>query len=102
MPDPVEPTIPSEPSAPTPVEPVQPDPSTPGQNPVFISQPTYVENTYTADLQGILDALNEHCLHLQNALYANVSDLYNKLSTKLTNDLVQFKVFPSWRVRLVE
>lgn len=93
VPDPVEPTIPSEPSAPTPVEPVQPDPSAPAQNPVFNDQPTYTDDTFTADLQGILDALNEHCLHLQNALYANISDLYNKLSSKLTNDLTNLKSF---------
>lgn len=90
--DPVE--APQPPELPEPQDPVtdpQPDPPTPQPNPTF---PIYVDvstTSYTADLQGILDAMNDHCMHLQNALHTNFSDFWTSLSTKMTNDYADLR-----------
>lgn len=62
-------------------------------NPTF---PTYVDistTNYTVDIQGILDAMDDHCIHLQDALHWNFDHFWTVLSTKWTNDLSTFKTF---------
>lgn len=80
LPDPTDPTLPTQPTDPT-------GPS----DPTYITQPTYVTNVFTADLQGILDALDEHCQHLQDALYANIKDLNDNLTIKLGNEFSKLR-----------
>lgn len=46
----------------------------------YIEQPTYVTNVFTADLQGVIDALDEHCQHLQNAMYSNFQGFYDDIT----------------------
>lgn len=74
LPDPKDPTIPT-PKDPTPQPdppdlPVPRDPTLPGppENPTV--EPG---GDFTVDIQGILDALDEHCQHLQNNLNGNFS-----------------------------
>ena len=75
LPEPRDPVIPNPPSDPVPTDP-----------PTYITQPTYNVSVFTADLQGILDAMDEHCIHLQNALYTDLQGLYNKLSSVITSE----------------
>lgn len=84
-PDPWEPPTPSpdpptNPTPPAPKDPITPDPpSLPGPpsdpvNPTPPSSPTLpTDTTHTADLQGILDSLSEHCIHIQTCLNSNFS-----------------------------
>lgn len=75
LPEPRDPVIPNPPADPVPTDP-----------PTYITQPTYNVSVFTADLQGILDAMDEHCIHLQNALYTDLNALYNKLASTITED----------------
>lgn len=84
-PDPWEPPSPSpdpptNPTTPTPKDPITPDPPSlpsPGDDPVQPTPPSSptvpTDKTFTADLQGILDALDEHCIHIQTCLNSNFS-----------------------------
>lgn len=84
-PDPWEPPTPSpdpptNPTPPSPKDPITTDPpSLPGppSDPVMPSPPNSptlpTDTTHTADLQGILDALSEHCIHIQTCLNSNFS-----------------------------
>lgn len=104
--DPVTPPTnwPDNPTVGTPEPPEVPGPvnDTPTQQPIgptFVISPTfptYTEVTtmnYSVDLQGILDAMNDHCIHLQDALHWNFDHFWTVLSTKWTNDLSTFKTF---------
>lgn len=76
LPEPGDPTIPNPPDPTTP----QPDPTpTPKPDPTGPSLPSLPDieggDTYTADLQGILDAMDEHCIHIQTCLNSNFSSL---------------------------
>lgn len=87
------PTAPEVPEPDSPTTQPQPDPPTPQTNPTF---PVYVDvstTTYTVDLQGVLDAMNDHCIHLQNALHTEFSDFWTVLSTKMTNDFATLRQF---------
>ena len=91
--NPQEPTIPptnwpeSDPLE-TPQPPELPEPD----NPVVQEEPdstfpVYVDvstTNYTADLQGVLDAMDDHCLHLQNAIWWGFSNFWNKLYQYIT------------------
>lgn len=85
--DPVEkqpPEVPTPPEPTQPVQPVQPSPPTSPTLPPIIG---YTEPTYqTPDLSAILDAMNEHCVHIQNSIYTNISDLWDALAQKLTDE----------------
>lgn len=87
-PAPTAPTVPDPPETDTPAQPASPTPPTnpTPTNPTYPIQNTYIDNTYTADLQGILDAMAEHCQHLQDALYDNFSDFYSTLSADLDSE----------------
>lgn len=78
------PEVPTPPEPTEPVQPVQPtEPTTPTLPPII--EPT--EPTYdTPDLSAILDALNEHCVHLQHAIYDSVDGLWSALGQKLTDE----------------
>ena len=86
------------PDIPEPQEPVidnQPAQPTPETTPVYPTYTTVTVNNFTADLQGILDAMDEHCIHLQNAIWWNFNQFWQKLSTKLTNDFATMRTFLS-------
>lgn len=85
---PTQPTVPNPPTGGTPNPPTDPNPPS---DPIYGTQPIYITNTFTADFQGLLDALDEHCKHLQNALYFNFSGFYLLLTTKLTNDFATLR-----------
>lgn len=89
-PDPWEPPAhtdpPSNPTLPTPKDPITTDPPTlPGPpsdptTPAPPQSPTVGNGgTYSVDLQGILDALDEHCIHIQTCLNSNFSGQNNYL-----------------------
>lgn len=84
IPDPQEPVIDN--------QPVQPMPET---TPTYPTYTTVTVNNFTADLQGILDAMDEHCIHLQNAIWWNFNQFWQKLGTKLTNDFATMRTFLS-------
>lgn len=75
-PKPTNPTVPEPPDPQTPSDPVVPDPPTTPTpiGPNYPDAPTVTlptiddDNDFTADLSGILDAMNEHCIHLQNCM----------------------------------
>ena len=90
--------LPTQPDIPEPQEPVidnQPSQPTPETTPTYPTYTTVTVNNFTADLQGILDAMDEHCIHLQNAIWWNFSQFWQKLSTKLTNDFATLRTFLS-------
>lgn len=76
LPTPKDPTIPIPPD---PVEPVTPDPPDP-RDP-WIELPDVDVDIQGTDIQAILDAMNEHCIHLQNSIQDNVQQLYELQST---------------------
>ena len=59
-----------------------PLPEPPSDNPVYPPQVTEPDVTVpqTPDLSDILDALNEHCIHLQNAIYNGFDDYYTTIT----------------------
>lgn len=75
-PKPNDPVVPTPPSPSTPTEPDVPLPGAPDWplDPGFPYEPDVTlptvedDNDFTVDLSGILDALNEHCIHLQNCM----------------------------------
>lgn len=75
-PKPINPTVPEPPDPTTPSDPVVPDPPTTPTpiGPNYPDAPTVTlptiddDNNFTVDLSGILDAMNEHCIHLQNCM----------------------------------
>ena len=90
--------LPTQPDIPEPQESVidnQPTQPTPETTPTYITYTTVTDNNFTADLQGILDAMDEHCIHLQNAIWWNFSQFWQKLGTKLTNDFATMRTFLS-------
>lgn len=96
-PVPVDPHIWQAPPLPEPTMPIYPDPV---DEPIYTPDPTMPiptpENgpTYTTpDLSAVLDAMNQHCIHLQNAIYGAASQFWGLLSSKMTNDL---SAFTSW------
>lgn len=77
---PTTPETPTNPTTPTPKDPITPNPPTlPGApsdpvQPAPPQSPTVGDGgTFTVDLQGILDALDEHCIHIQTCLNSNFS-----------------------------
>lgn len=87
------------------VEPPVPDPPEP-TSPVITDDPIYLPDptmpipspedgpTYTTpDLSAVLDAMNRHCIHLQNAIYGAASQFWGLLSSKMNSDL---SAFTSW------
>lgn len=89
---------PTQPDIPEPQEPVideQPTQPTPEPTPTYPTYTTVLVNNFTADIQGILDAMDEHCGHLQEALWWNFNNFWQRLSTKLTNDFNTLRTFLS-------
>ena len=84
LPEPQTPTLDQQPTQPTP----QPDGSYPSYTVVTV-------NNFTADIQGILDAMDEHCTHLQNAIWWNFNQFWQKISSKMTNDFSTMRTFLS-------
>lgn len=96
-PDPVEPTPPRLPEPGDPVVPDPPDPTTPDPDPVIPDPDTPIEpveptppviepgDTYTVDIQGILDAMDEHCIHIQTCLNTNFSNLQGYIGQLAVN-----------------
>lgn len=75
--DPVD--APQPPELPEPSDPVVEDePSS--TYPVYVDVST---TNYTVDLQGILDAMDDHCIHLQNAIWWGFNELWNKLYQRI-------------------
>lgn len=60
---------PKPPDVPTPGDPTEPNP--------WIPIPDDDINITGDDFQDLLDALNEHCIHLQNSIESNVSQLWD-------------------------
>lgn len=82
-PDPTPPEVPT--PTPTPVDP-QPDPNPlPTPNP-WIPIPGETVDITGEDFQDLIDALDEHCKHLQAAIQSNVKQLWENQSA-LLNDL---------------
>lgn len=84
---PVDPTPPTDPPVPTPDPPDPPTPYEPTEpkpyNP-WIPIPGEDVTITGENFQDLLDALNEHCIHLQNSIQANVQQLWNLQSDLLT------------------
>ena len=96
---------PDTPTTPTPTAPTVPDvpdttpttqpttPSTPS-TPVYPTQITYEGDTYvTADLQAVLDAMDEHCIHLQDAIYRGFNDYYTSITQYFNNQFQTLRSF---------
>lgn len=99
-PDPI-PDPPQDPVIPSPREPVPPDPpddpDLPDPDPIpdppqgpTVDDPTPPtvddDDNFTYDFQGLIDALNEHCIHIQTNLNANFSAIRTYFSSKLTGE----------------
>lgn len=87
LPTPRDPTIPIQPQDPTVVDtpaPQLPDPTDP-TIPV-VGNPVDDDN-FTADLQGVIDAMNEHCIHLQQRM-GIVGDYVTSCFQVSINDLI--------------
>ena len=83
-PTPTPPTVPDPPTD-TPV--TQPTPPTDPMPPTYPITTIYEGDTYVvADIAAILDAMDEHCQHLQQAIYNASSDLYESLSEYLQEE----------------
>lgn len=70
------------PDAPTPEptpDPTVPEPSDVDLDVTFPSLSVTIDNDFTPDLQGILDAMDEHCQHLQRAIYNGLAGLFESL-----------------------
>lgn len=96
-PDAPEPTTPTAPEVPTP-EPTTPtpEPTTPTSPtiPIYAPQVTYPDVTYdTPDLSAVLDALNEHCQHLQSAIYQGFSDYFDTFTPWLRDEFSTLRTF---------
>ena len=94
-PDPPEVDPPTTPDPPN--VPVSPTP------PTYPPEVTYPDVTYVeADLSAVLDALNEHCEHLQHAIYTASSNLYSSFSSAISGEFTSLKTFmralASWNV----
>lgn len=87
LPEPYNPTIDD--------QPIDPNPP---QNPIYPPILSITEETYTADLQGILDAMDAHCQHLRSALHTEMSNLWTALSTKMTNDFSAFRTYMTGQI----
>ena len=61
------------------LQPTVPDPSDIDIDVTFPNISVTVDNDFTADLQGILDALDEHCQHLQRAIYNGFAGFFESL-----------------------
>ena len=71
---------PQPPELPEPGDPViddEPDPTFP----VYVDVST---TNYTADLQGVLDAMDDHCIHLQESIWWGFNSFWNKLYQYIT------------------
>lgn len=79
------PVQPPTPTPPEPPDPVTPDPPTPWE-PI----PGIDIDITGDDFQDLLDALNEHCIHLQTSINDNVSQLWQLQSELFTNQLSTF------------
>ena len=94
------------PDPPTVDPPTTPDPPnvpTTPTPPTYPPEVTYPDVTYVeADLTAVLDALNEHCEHLQHAIYTASSNLYSSLSSAISGEFTSLKTFlralASWNV----
>lgn len=96
-PDPVSPSPPQLPEPGDPAVPEPPDPTTPSPDPVIPDPyppivpdeptPPTIEtgDTYTVDIQGILDAMDEHCIHIQTCLNGNFFNLEGYLGELASN-----------------
>lgn len=92
---------PEPPELPEPYNPIideQPIGPTPPQNPIYPPILNITEDTYTADLQGILDAMDAHCQHLRSALHTEMSNLWTAISTKMTNDFATFRTYMTGQI----
>lgn len=77
----INPNPPTKPTPPNPKEPITPTPNPDPNPPTTPTPPTNPttpviadDDNFTVDLQGILDALNEHCIHIQTCLNSNFSN----------------------------
>ena len=88
---------PTAPEVPTPTEPDLPtQPSTPTA-PSLPDFPSYViapGTTYeTFDIQAILDAMDEHCQHIQSAVYQGFSDYFDTFTPWLRDEFSTLRTF---------
>ena len=81
LPPPGDPVTPTDPPDPTPPDPIV----DPGTDPWVPWTPETDGGTGT-DIQAILDAMNRHCIHLQDAIEYNVEQLYELQRTYLTDN----------------
>lgn len=90
-------TAPTAPEVPEPTQPTtDPQPVAPSSPtiPVYAPQVTYPDVTYVeADISAILDALNEHCQHLQSAIYQGFSDYFDVYTPWLSTELQTLRNF---------
>lgn len=77
QPNPTNPTVPTQPTDPVGGTPPQYDPIS------LTTEPTY----QTPDLSAVLDAMNQHCIHLQNAIHTMGDDLGTYLGTIITQQV---------------
>lgn len=102
-PEPDPPTTPDPPEVDPPTNPDPPNVPTTPTPPTYPPQVTYPDVTYVeADLSAVLDALNEHCEHLQDSIYQNSVNLYNSLQGSISGEFTSLKTFlralASWNV----
>lgn len=94
VPTPETPTTPTEPTTPTVTPTTPPEPPSNPTVPIFPILNTEPDVTYvTADLSAVLDAMNEHCQHLQTAIHNAASNLYSNVSQVLSQNLANLKTF---------
>lgn len=83
--EPTEPPVDWPEPDPTPTPPVPPDPVTPDPPTPWNPIPDIDIDITGDDFQDLLDALNEHCIHLQNSISSNISQLW-ELQSDLFSD----------------
>lgn len=78
---------PTTPTNPTVDPPQVPNPDPPVTTPIYPTTNIYQDVTYvTADIAAILDALNEHCEHLQRSISDNFYDFWTVWSTQISDE----------------
>ena len=83
VPEPSEPDLPTQPSTPT-------APSLPDY-PSYVIAPGTTYDTF--DIQAILDAMDEHCQHIQSAVYQGFSDYFDTFTPWLRDEFSTLRTF---------
>lgn len=103
-------TAPTAPDVPEPEMPtMEPQPSAPTSPtlPIYPVDTIYPDVDYdTADLQAVLDALNEHCEHLQSAVYQGFADFFDTFTPWLSQEMATLRACirgeSEWQMTVLE